>query len=89
MDGGCGGLTPREQAILVFEQRWWQLPGAKEQAIRDEFGFSSTRYYQLLNEVVGKPAALALDPMLVKRLTRTRTTRQRARTARKLGFEIG
>src|SRR5262249_40876475 len=43
-----GGLAEREVAILAFERRWWQHAGAKEQAIREEFGLSAARYYQLL-----------------------------------------
>lgn len=82
------GLTEREQAILAFERQWWKYPGAKERAIRDLFDLSPTRYYQLLNALVERADALAADPMLVKRLRRTRATRQRARAARKLGFEL-
>ena len=39
---------------------------------------SPTRYYQLLNALIDKPEALAADPMLVKRLRRLRSGRQRA-----------
>ena len=56
------GLTERERAILAFEQQWWRHAGAKEQAVRDTFGISSTRYYQLLNGLLDNPAALAADP---------------------------
>jgi hypothetical protein len=38
---------------------------------------SSTRYYQVLNALIDNPAALAHDPMLVKRLRRLRASRQR------------
>ena len=48
---------------------------------------SATRYYQVLNALVDKPEALAADPMLVKRLRRLRTSRQRTRAARRLGVE--
>ena len=34
------------------------------------------------------PEALAADPMLVKRLRRLRASRQKARAARRLGFEV-
>lgn len=81
------GLTDRERKILAFERQWWAHAGAKEKAIRDEFDVSPTRYYQLLNELIEKRAALAADPMLVKRLRRVRTDRQRARAARRLGIE--
>ena len=52
------------------------------------FSMSATRYYQVLNALVDRPEALAADPMLVKRLRRLRATRQKARAARRLGFEI-
>ncbi|MET8201291.1 DUF3263 domain-containing protein [Micromonospora taraxaci] len=72
-------LTERERAILAFEQQWWRHAGAKEQAVRDTFGVSSTRYYQLLNGLLDNPAALAADPVLVGRLRRLRSSRARNR----------
>jgi uncharacterized protein DUF3263 len=80
-----GELTDREREILAFERQWWRFAGAKEQAIRELFGLSATRYYQALNALIDRPAALAADPMLVKRLRRLRTSRQRARAARRSG----
>ncbi|MFZ0161916.1 MAG: DUF3263 domain-containing protein [Kineosporiaceae bacterium] len=79
-------LTTREREMLVFERQWWKYAGAKEQAVRELFDMSSTRYYQVLNSLIDRPAALAHDPMLVKRLRRMRQTRQRARSARRLGL---
>ncbi|NES31451.1 DUF3263 domain-containing protein [Micromonospora terminaliae] len=73
------GLTEREQRILAFEQQWWKHAGAKEQAIRDTFGLSATRYYQLLNALLDRPAALAAEPVLVGRLRRLRSSRARNR----------
>ncbi|MCL2424432.1 MAG: DUF3263 domain-containing protein [Micrococcales bacterium] len=78
------GLSPRDQQILAFERQWWRYAGAKEQAVRELFDMSATRYYQVLNALIDEPAALAHDPMLVKRLRRLRTSRQRARSARRL-----
>ncbi|HEX7746292.1 MAG TPA: DUF3263 domain-containing protein, partial [Micromonosporaceae bacterium] len=72
-------LTDREQRILAFERQWWRHAGAKEQAIRDTFQLSATRYYQLLNNLLDNPAALAADPVLVGRLRRLRSTRTRSR----------
>ena len=72
-------LTDREQQILAFEQKWWKHAGSKEQAIRDAFGLSSTRYYQLLNGLLDNPAALQHDPVLIGRLRRLRSTRARTR----------
>ena len=81
-------LSDRDAGILEFERQWWKYAGAKEQAIRDLFEMSGTRYYQILNGLIDDPAALALDPMLVKRLRRMRASRQRARSARRLGVEL-
>jgi hypothetical protein len=72
-------LTDREEQILAFEAKWWKHAGAKEQAIRDAFGLSSTRYYQLLNALLENPLALERDPVLVGRLRRLRSTRARTR----------
>ena len=83
------GLDDRERDILDFERDWWKFAGAKEQAIRERFDLSSTRYYQLLNELIDSDRALAYDPMLVKRLRRMRAARQRKRAARRLGVDLG
>ncbi|MCF8569099.1 DUF3263 domain-containing protein [Gordonia sp. HY002] len=85
---GPDGLTRREHDILSFERQWWKYAGSKEEAIKELFSLSATRYYQILNALVDRPEALAADPMLVKRLRRLRASRQKARAARRLGFEI-
>ncbi len=86
--GVVAGLSRRELDILDFERKWWKYAGAKEEAIRELFALSATRYYQVLNTVVDKPEALAADPMLVKRLRRLRASRQKSRAARRLGFQV-
>lgn len=83
-----GGLSARDAEILTFERQWWKFAGAKEQAIRDKFQMSATRYYQILNALIDKPEALAQDPLLVKRLRRLRATRQRNRSAKRLGIDL-
>ena len=85
---GAGTLNERDEAILAFERQWWKYSGAKEQAIRELFDMSSTRYYQVLNALIDRNEALLYDPMLVKRLRRMRAERQRQRSARRLGFEV-
>jgi hypothetical protein len=72
-------LSADQRAILDFERRWWSQPGAKEQAIRDNFEMSSTRYYQTLNALIDLPQAVSYDPVLVHRLRRVRTAAPRAR----------
>jgi hypothetical protein len=76
------GLSRREHEMLGFERQWWRKAGAKETAIRDRFGVPPTRYYQVLNALVDRPAALAADPLLVRRLRRLRSARQRQRSVR-------
>ena len=80
-------LGEREQQMLALERAWWKYSGAKEQAIREIFNLSATQYYQILNALIDTEEALAHDPMLVKRLRRLRTTRQRARTVRRIGAD--
>ena len=84
----ANGLSRRDREILAFERQWWKYAGAKEQAIRELFDMSATRYYQVLNALIDTPSALAADPMLVKRLRRLRASRQRQRSARRLGIEV-
>jgi len=76
------GLDERGAAVLAFEQAWWSRGAAKEDAIRREFGLSAARYYQVLNALIDTPAAIAHDPMLVRRLQRVREARMAARAAR-------
>jgi hypothetical protein len=83
-----GRLSERDRSILDFERQWWKYAGAKESAVRDKFDMSSTRYYQVLNALIDRPEALEHDPLLVRRLRRLRATRQRQRSARRLGFEL-
>lgn len=80
-------LTERDSEMLDFERTWWKHAGVKEQAIKERFDMSATHYYQLLNDLLEKPAALDHDPILVKRLKRLRLYRQRQRVARLLGSE--
>jgi Protein of unknown function (DUF3263) len=75
-------LGERERSVLAFERQWWRHAGAKEEAIRREFGVGPTAYYQLLSRLLDDPAALAYDPMLVKRLQRQRASRRRRRSRR-------
>jgi hypothetical protein len=85
---GTSELSDRDREIIAFERQWWKYAGAKEQAIRELFDMSATRYYQVLNGLIDSPAALEADPMLIKRLRRLRASRQRARSARRLGVQL-
>lgn len=81
-------LSDRDQAMLEFERQWWKFAGSKEEAIRQKFDMSGTRYFQILNGLIDRPEALAADPLLVKRLRRMRSSRQKARAARNLGMRL-
>lgn len=81
-------LDDRARAILDFEREAWKITGSKERAIRESFGFSSARYHQLLHRTVDLPAALAYDPMLVRRIRRVREARRRRRIAGRLGVDV-
>ena len=78
-------LSERDMRLLAFERGTWRTAGAKEQAIVEVLGMSATRYYQLLNELIDRPEALAFDPALVKRLRAQRARRQRIRSPRSKG----
>ena len=75
-------LSELQRRILEFERGVWQSPGAKERQILETFQISPTRYYQLLNELIDRPAAAQADPALVARLRRRRTARARLRSSR-------
>jgi hypothetical protein len=81
--GTTSVLDARSRDIIDFERGWWRFAGAKEQAIRERFDLSTTRYYELLNALLDDELALAYDPMLVRRLRRMRAARQRDRAARR------
>jgi Protein of unknown function (DUF3263) len=78
-------LGEKDKEVLAFELQWWRDAGAKEEAIRRRFGVGPTAYYQLLSRLLDDPAAIAYDPMLVKRLQRQRASRRRRRPRRRLG----
>jgi hypothetical protein len=73
---------------MDFERESWKLGLPKERAIRERFGFSTARYYQLLNRALDLPEAVAYDPMLVRRLRRVREARRRKRAAGRLGVRL-
>lgn len=82
-------LDERERAVLDFERDWSAHAGHKTTAISARFGFSSARYYQLLNRALDRPDALAYDPLTVKRLRRRRAVRGNRRGSRTLGERPG
>ena len=81
--GTTSALDARSREILDFERGWWRSAGIKEEAVRERFGRSVASYNELLNALLDDEDALAYDPMLVRRLRRMRTARQRERAARR------
>ncbi len=82
------GLTELETKILEFERTWWRHAGAKESSIKELFNLTPPAYYQMLNNLIDRPAALMAEPLLVKRLLRLRDQRTAARSSRRLGFTL-
>ncbi|NKV84335.1 DUF3263 domain-containing protein [Rhodococcus hoagii] len=74
--------------MLSFERQCWEVRGGQGRGHQGTLRDVGHRYYQVLNALVDRPEALAADPMLVKRLRRLRASRQKARAARRLGFDL-
>lgn len=68
-------LSDLEVRILDFERQWWKYAGAKDAAIKELFNISAKQYYELLNNLIDRPDALAASPLLIKRLRRLREAR--------------
>ncbi len=66
------GLSELENQILEFERTWWRHAGAKESSIKELFNLTPPAYYQMLNNLIDREAALMAQPLLVKRLLRLR-----------------
>lgn len=80
--GGRAGAAPLSNDdldILKFERQTWRHAGAKETAIRKTFGLSMTSYYQHVNRLIDNEAALAFDPILIRRLRGLREQRMSVR----------
>jgi hypothetical protein len=76
-------LTEVEQRMLDFEERTWIRPGAKESAIRAEFGMGMIRYCWLLSQLIKRPEAEQRQPVLVHRLRRLQEAEMRRKYARR------
>ena len=73
-------LSDLEVRILDFESQWWKYAGAKDAAIKELFNLSAKQYYELLNNLIDRPDALAASPLLIKRLRRLREARVASRS---------
>lgn len=76
-------LSGQQRAMLELERRLWLRHGPKDAAIREQFGISPTRYYQILNALIYTPAAFAAYPQLVKRRRRLLEQWKLARSSRR------
>jgi hypothetical protein len=74
--------------MLEFERSWWRHAGVKESSIKELFNLTPPAYYQLLNNLIDREAAVMAEPILVKRLRRLRDSRTQARSSSKLGFTL-
>ena len=73
-------LSDLEVRILDFERQWWKYAGVKDAAIKELFNLSAKQYYELLNNLIDRPDALAASPLLIKRLRRLREARVASRS---------
>jgi hypothetical protein len=88
INDSAAGLSELEIKMLEFERTWWRHAGAKESSIKELFNLSPPAYYQLLNNLIDRPAALMAEPLLVKRLLRLREQRTSSRSSSRLGFSL-
>lgn len=65
--------------MVAFEAKWFLLDEDRHDAIRARFACSVEEYNLELNRVIDHPEALAIDPLVVRRLRRQRDRRRRAR----------
>ena len=87
-DASSSGLSELELKMLEFERTWWRHAGAKESSIKELFNLTPPAYYQMLNNLIDREAALLAEPLLVKRLLRVRQQRTASRSSSKLGFTL-
>ncbi len=73
-------LSDLEVRILDFERQWWKYAGVKASALRELFHLSAKQYYELLNNLIDRPDALAASPLIIKRLRRLREARVSSRS---------
>ena len=88
INDSAAGLSELEIKMLEFERTWWRHAGAKESSIKELFNLTPPAYYQLLNNLIDRPAALMAEPLLVKRLLRLRDQRTSSRSSARLGFSL-
>lgn len=78
-------LTDHDRTVLDLAGRTYLHRGAHEQAIHDELAITPTRYAQRLNALLERPDAYLAEPMLIKRLRRSRDEHRDQRARRRAG----
>lgn len=68
-------LSEEDLAILDLEENWSTKFETKAEAIRQTFGWSTTRYHIRLNLLLDHPDAIYSRPVTVSRLRRLRDGR--------------
>ena len=63
-------LTSSDRRILDFERGWFLHPEPKDRSITDVLGLTPAQYYDRLRDLMSTPAALAYDPLTIRRLRR-------------------
>jgi hypothetical protein len=72
-------LSDRDRAILTFEEEHWVHTGRKQNDIREQFGISTPRYYQMLGDLIQNEDAVKEFPQLTKRMLARRAAHERSR----------
>lgn len=73
-------LTVRHKMAIDLAGQRFASEGRRQQVARETLGYGATRYWQVVNALLDDPDALAYAPMTVRRLTRLRDKRRRARS---------
>jgi hypothetical protein len=67
-------MTKQEASILAFEEDHRGHTRTKEARIREAFGLSPARYYQIRNRLARRADALAAHPWLPRQLASEQTS---------------
>jgi hypothetical protein len=71
-------LSESDRDLLAFEETHWVHTGRKQNDIREQFGISAPRYYQMLGDLIQNPDAVKEFPQLTKRMLQRRDAHTQA-----------
>lgn len=74
-------LSDRDRQILALAAAHYRHPAKREADARDQLGLSPVAFWVAVDRILDDPAAMAAEPMIVKRLRRLREARRRLRSA--------